>query len=97
MMFDRQAKPALVVTAVTLIVCGVGFRFAARAAEAYFAKQPVDLRHQLTNIPKQLGPWRAIGQDVTLTAEPANPRLCRFTSPITRVSSTPCPTLRIGA
>jgi len=69
MMFDRQAKPALVVTAVTLVVCGVGFRFAARAAEAYFAKQPVELRQQLTSIPKQLGPWRSAGQDVTLTAE----------------------------
>jgi hypothetical protein len=68
-MFDRQAKPALVVTAVTLLVCGVGFRFAARAAEAYFAKQPVPLRRQLTSIPKQLGPWRYIGQDITLTAE----------------------------
>ena len=69
MMFDRQAKPALVVTAVTLMVCGVGFRFAARAAEAYFAKQPVDLRHPLTRIPKQLGPWRSAGKDVTLTVE----------------------------
>ncbi len=69
MMFDRQAKPALVVTAVTLMVCGVGFRFAARAAEAYFAKQPVDLRHPLTRIPRQLGPWRSTGPDVTLTVE----------------------------
>ncbi|MHC4652480.1 MAG: exosortase-associated EpsI family protein [Planctomycetota bacterium] len=68
-MFDRQAKPALVVTAVTLVACGVGFRFAARAAEAYFAKQPVELRRQLTSIPRQLGPWRHTGQDVTLTAE----------------------------
>jgi hypothetical protein len=69
MMFDRQARLALVVTAVTLAVCGVGFRFAARAAEAYFAKQPVELRQPLTSIPKQLGPWRAAGQDITLTAE----------------------------
>ncbi|MHC5008233.1 MAG: exosortase/archaeosortase family protein [Planctomycetota bacterium] len=69
MMFDRQAKPALIVTAVTLLVCGVGFRFAARAAEAYFAKQPVELRRQLTRIPRQLGPWRSVRQDVLLTAE----------------------------
>jgi hypothetical protein len=69
MMFDRQAKLALVVTALTLAVCGVGFRFAARAAQAYFAKQPVELRLPLTSIPKQLGPWRAAGHDITLTAE----------------------------
>jgi hypothetical protein len=68
-MFDRQARLALVVTAVTLAVCGVGFRFAARAAEAYFAKRPVELRQPLTNIPKQLGAWRHHGQDITLTAE----------------------------
>jgi hypothetical protein len=69
MMFDRQAKLALIVTAVTLAACGVGFRFAAMAAQAYFAKQPVELRQPLTKIPKQLGAWRASGQDVTLTAE----------------------------
>jgi hypothetical protein len=69
MMFDRQAKAALIVTAVTLAVCGIGFRFAARAARAYFAKQPVDLRQPLTKIPRQLGSWRATGKDVELTAE----------------------------
>ncbi len=69
MMFDRQAKLALAVTFVTLVVCGVGFRFAAQIARAYFAKQPVELRLPLTRISKQLGPWRAAGQDVKLTAE----------------------------
>jgi hypothetical protein len=69
MMFDRQARLALVVTVVTLVTCGVGFRFAAQAARAYFSKEPVELRLPLTRIPKQLGPWRATGQDLTLTAE----------------------------
>jgi hypothetical protein len=69
MMFDRQARLALLVAAVTLAVCGVGFRFAARAVDAYFAKSPVPLRSPLTSIPKTLGSWRASGQDVTLTAE----------------------------
>ncbi|MHC4128777.1 MAG: hypothetical protein ACYSWT_04265 [Planctomycetota bacterium] len=68
-MFDRQARLALVVTVVTLVACGVGFRFAAQAARAYFAKQPLELRLPLTRISKQLGPWRAVGQDITLTAE----------------------------
>jgi hypothetical protein len=68
-MFDRQAKLALAVTVVTLVACGVGFRFAAQAARAYFAKEPVELRLPLTRISKQLGPWQATGQDVPLTAE----------------------------
>ena len=69
MTFDGSAKPALVITALTLAVCGIGFRFAARAAEAYFAKNPVELRSPLTNIPKKLGPWRSEGPDARQTAE----------------------------
>ncbi|MHC4414836.1 MAG: exosortase-associated EpsI family protein [Planctomycetota bacterium] len=69
MNFDRQAKSALIVASLTLAVCGVGFRFAVRAANAYLEKKPVQLRDQLANIPKRLGAWSASGQDLTLTAE----------------------------
>ena len=69
MSFDRQSKAALVVACATLLICGVGFRLAVRDAQAFLAKEAVDLRSQLTAIPKQLGAWRASGEDRMLTAE----------------------------
>ncbi len=69
MMFDRSAKLALLVAATTLAICGVGFRIAVRAVNAYLEKQPVPLRDQLTNIPKRLGAWHATGEDIHLTVE----------------------------
>ncbi len=69
MMFDGQARAALVVVTATLAVSGVGFRYAVRAANAYLAKQPVPLRKPLTSIPQQIGPWVAQGGDLKLTAE----------------------------
>jgi hypothetical protein len=69
MMFDRQAKLALLVAALTLAVCGVGFRFAARASNTYFTKLPVPLRQPLSSIPRHLGPWRAVGEDTKVTVE----------------------------
>jgi len=69
MIFDRQARAALVAASVTLLICGIGFRIAVREAQAVLAKEPVDLRRQLTSIPKQLGAWRSTGEDRMLTAE----------------------------
>ncbi len=68
-MFDRMAKPALIVAVATLLVCGLGFRFAVRAAHAFLAKAPVELRLPLTEIPKRLHHWEATGPDAQLTAE----------------------------
>ena len=69
MTFDRQARAALVAAIATLLICGIGFRIAVRGAQAVLAKEPVQLRSQLTAIPKRLGPWRATGEDRMLTAE----------------------------
>ena len=67
--FDRHARTALIVASLSLLVCGVGFRFAVRAANAYLEKEPVPLRDPLTNIPKRLGQWYASGRDQVLTVE----------------------------
>ena len=69
MMFDRNVKPAFIAAVATLLVCGVGFRFAVRQAQAFLAKAPVALRNPLTAIPKRLSLWEAGGQDKTLTVE----------------------------
>ena len=69
MMFDRSVKPAFIAAVATLLVCGVGFRFAVRQAQAFLAKAPVELRNPLTAIPKRLSLWEASRPDETLTAE----------------------------
>lgn len=69
MMYDRQAPAALAVTSLTLLACGIGFRFAVHAADLYLRKEAVELRIQLSNIPKRLGQWTASGPDGKLTAE----------------------------
>ena len=43
MSFDRQAPLALIVACVTLAVCGIGFRYAVHAANAFLEKKPVPL------------------------------------------------------
>ena len=68
-MFDRSVKPAFVAAVATLLICGVGFRFAVRQAQAFLDKAPVELRTPLTSIPKRLSLWEAGGQDKTLTVE----------------------------
>ncbi len=69
MIFDRQARAALIVVTATLAASGVGFRYAVRAANAHLAKQPVPLRKPLTSIPQRLGTWVSQGGDLKLTAE----------------------------
>ncbi len=69
MNFDHKAKYALMAACVTLLVCGIGFRYAVDSAQAFLAKEPVPLRNPLTSIPKRLRDWEAGGQDVKLTAE----------------------------
>ena len=68
-MFDRNAKFAFIALAVTLVGMGIGFRFAVKSFNAFLAKEPVDLRAQLTTIPLRLGDWRAQGEGPPLTAE----------------------------
>jgi len=68
-LFDRNAKFAFVVLAITLVGLRVGFRFAVESTNAYLEKQPVELRAQLTTIPLRLGNWRSEGEGAPLTAE----------------------------
>ena len=69
MLFDRNAKYALLVAAMTLVGLRVGFRYAVESANAFLEKKPVPLRAQLTTIPLRLGNWRAEGEGMPLTAE----------------------------
>jgi hypothetical protein len=69
MIFDRRAKPALIVACLTLIVCAVGFRAAIAALNIYLKKEPVSLRDNLSDIPRRLGQWEAAPADVQLAKE----------------------------
>ncbi len=69
MIFDRQARAAFAVASLALLACGIGFRFAVHALDLYLRKEAVELRVQLSNIPKRLGQWTASGPDDKLTAE----------------------------
>ncbi len=69
MLFDRNAKYALLVAALTLAGLRIGFRYAVESANAFLEKRPVLLRAQLTTIPLRLGNWRSEGEGVPLTAE----------------------------
>ncbi len=69
MLFDRNAKYALLAAALTLAGLRVGFRYAVESANAFLEKRPVPLRAQLTTIPLRLGNWRAEGEGMPLTAE----------------------------
>ena len=68
-LFDRNAKFAFIALTVTLVGMGIGFRFAVASFNAFLAKEPVELRAQLTTIPLRLGDWRAQGEGPPLTAE----------------------------
>ena len=69
MLFDRNAKYALLVAALTLAGLRVGFRYAVESANAFLEKKPVPLRAQLTTIPLRLGDWRAESEGAPLTVE----------------------------
>ncbi len=63
-LFDRRARTAFVVAAVTMIVSAIGFRSAVAHLNVYLRKEPVELRAHLATIPKRLGPWEAVGEDL---------------------------------
>jgi hypothetical protein len=64
--FDRGAKLAFIVACVTLIACGIGFRSAISALNAYLKKEPVELRRQFVSIPTVLPRWQGVGTDEKL-------------------------------
>ncbi len=69
MLFDRNAKYALLAAAMTLAGLRVGFRIAVESANAFLEKRPGPLRAQLTTIPLRLGSWRAESEGAPLTVE----------------------------
>lgn len=68
MLFDRQAKLALIILSLVLIGCRIGFQVSINSLNAYLEKKPVPLRAQLSKIPMRLGDWVS-SESETLTAE----------------------------
>ncbi len=68
MLFDRQAKLALIVLGLILIGCRIGFQIGISSLNAFLEKKPVPLRAQLSKIPMRLGDWVS-SENATLTAE----------------------------
>ena len=69
MIFDPQARSALIVATLTLGISAIGFNYGVRAARYYLQKEVVPLRAPLTTIPRKLGDWKAHGLDKRLTVE----------------------------
>lgn len=65
-MFDRKAKAAFVILCISLLVCGLGFRAAVGFLRISLAKRPVELREHFAAVPRSLGQWQAVGEDVVL-------------------------------
>ena len=64
--FDDKARRAVIVAAVTLAVSGVGFRSAVVYLNVFLRKEAVPLRQPLVTIPRVLGPWKAVDEDILL-------------------------------
>lgn len=66
MIFDRQAKYALLVACLTLLVSSIGFRYAVAALNIYLRKEPVALRGSFATISRTIGQWTQEGEDEQL-------------------------------
>lgn len=64
--FDRRAMNAVIACSLTLVVCGIGFQWGVNVLNIHLMKRPVALRRPLTKIPRQLGAWKRVGEDVVL-------------------------------
>jgi hypothetical protein len=62
-------EPAFVCAAIVLIVAAVGLNSATQFLELHFRKQPVALRHAVTDISPVLGHWVQVSRDEPLMAE----------------------------
>ena len=66
MLFDRQAKYALVAACLALLVSSMAFRYAVGALNIYLRKEPVALRGSFTTISRTAGQWVQVGEDSPL-------------------------------
>jgi hypothetical protein len=65
-LFDRRSRAAFLVAGMTMLLGGLGFRSAVGWLNVVLRKEPVPIRQHLGQIPRSLGPWRAIGDDIVL-------------------------------
>lgn len=68
-MFDRHSKLAFIVVCAILLLTATAFQGAVAYLGLYLRKLPVQPREMLTSIPRVLGSWRAVGEDVALPVE----------------------------
>ncbi len=62
-LFDRASTVAVVISCITLLVCGVGFKAAVKAFNIHLQKEAVPLRRMFSRIPTQLDGWQTVGED----------------------------------
>jgi hypothetical protein len=66
MIFDRQAKYALIVACLALLASSAAFKYAVGALNIYLRKEPVAMRASFTTISRTVGQWQQVGEDETL-------------------------------
>ena len=66
--FNRMAMKATVICCATLMVCGLGFQSAVKVLQVHLSKDPVPLRRKFDKMPRQLGEWERVGEDLVLGA-----------------------------
>jgi exosortase len=66
--FDQHSRLAFIVTCAALLACSLGFRYAIAALNIYLRKEPVSLRASFSLIPRTIGAWHAVGDDLIYDA-----------------------------
>lgn len=64
--FDGRIRFGVIAVCVALVVSAIGFRGTVLALNVHLKKEAVGLRRPLTKIPRQVGHWQAVGEDVLL-------------------------------
>ena len=68
MLFERTVRATFLAVCATLLVGGLGLRWAMQRFDVYLRKEPVEMRGAFATIPATLGRWQKVGEDVVMDA-----------------------------
>lgn len=68
MRFERTIRATFLAVCATLLVGGLGLRWAMQRFDVYLRKEPVEMRGAFATIPATLGRWQKVGDDVVMDA-----------------------------
>ena len=68
MLFDRTIRATFLAVCGTLLLGGLGLRWAMQRFDVYLRKEPVEMRGAFATIPATLGRWQKVGDDLLMDA-----------------------------